>query len=352
MRNLKRRLRPDTLQNEPRKIKGSAGRWVYLALLAFFGVALGNYLWGDHLILRADGLVLRDRNVVASTSIVQIENINVRRGQAVSSGDVLLKVGSIDVLERIAEYSTRYTDLKERHAALLSRKKQLIELLPLSKVRLMRTSLKTKELKDLHKRKLVSAERLEDATSALHTAKVDYTRQSAELNGLELEITATGYALKQSYKVLSDLETHYASGIIRASRNGRVGEDVPSNGAVYRPGDPIMSVISGEAYVLAYLPISYLFDVTEGTRVTVKSGRFEAEGYIAEILPVSQVVPQEFQHAFRPDHARQLARIEFDNAPPFPTSASVKITLPFFKKKIPTVTTVETNNTSIVKKSS
>jgi hypothetical protein len=64
MRLVRKRLRPDNIPNERRVARGAVGRVIYLALLAFFGVAVLDYLFGDIVLLRADGLVLRDENVV------------------------------------------------------------------------------------------------------------------------------------------------------------------------------------------------------------------------------------------------------------------------------------------------
>jgi len=69
--------------------------------------------------------------------------------------------------------------------------------------------------------------------------------------------------------------------------------------------------------------------VPKGLPVEVQSGRETAVGKIAEILPVSQTLPEEFQNAFRPNRTRQLARIEFDDAVELPTFANVRITQPF-----------------------
>ncbi|MEM8797436.1 MAG: HlyD family efflux transporter periplasmic adaptor subunit [Pseudomonadota bacterium] len=330
MKKIRKRQRSDSMQNEPRKMKSGVGRWVYLGFLGVFAIGLGNHVWGDHLFLRADGLVLRERTIVAATSVVRVEDIKVRQGQAVSSGDVLLKVGSIDVLERIAEFATRNAELKERQAALVSREKQISELLPLAKVRFATTLVKAEELEKLHKKAVVSSQRFDAASEAAYNARVEYVRLKAEQEGLKLEVAAVSNALQQSSRALADLEEHYAEGVVRAAKNGRIGEMVPSAGAVYRPGDPMMSVISGDAYVLAYLPSSYLFGLKEGSKVDVANGRLNAEGYIKEILPVSQTVPEEFQNAFKPDQTHQLVRVQFTSPPPFPTSANVRVTLPFF----------------------
>lgn len=72
MRPLKQRLRPDNLPNEQRVMRGKTGRTIYLLLLFVFGLAVVNYLFGDYILLQADGLVLRDQNVIATPYVARV----------------------------------------------------------------------------------------------------------------------------------------------------------------------------------------------------------------------------------------------------------------------------------------
>ncbi len=59
----------------------------------------------------------------------------------------------------------------------------------------------------------------------------------------------------------------------------------------------------------------------------MKSGRLSASGVISEILPVTAVLPKEFQNSFKPRDRNQLARITFGQKPPFPLHAKVSLTI-------------------------
>ncbi len=328
MRKLRQRPRSDTSVNQPRRAAGTMGRRVYLVLLALLAVALGNYIWGDMLFLRADGLVLRERALVEATSTIRVEEVAVRRGQGVSAGQTLLKVGSIEILERIADYASRNAELVEREAALRSRANIVGEILPLADKRMNETSRMVQELQDLKAKSIVSSQRLEEVTAVAYTAQTEFVRLSSEKESLVAEIEAIAQARAHSLEALSNLEEYYANGIVSASKSGQVGEIVPSVGEVFRAGDSMLSVISGDAYVLVYLPTNYWFQLDAGMKVEIANGRQSAVGYISEILPVSQSVPPEFQQAFRPDQTRQLARVEFEEPSLFPTAANVRVTRP------------------------
>ena len=139
MRPLKRRIRPDNIPNELRVSRGSTGRVVYLVLLAVFGLAVANYLFGDFVLLRADGLVLRDKNVVATTYIARVERVDVKEGQFVEKSAPLLKVQSLELLERLADLSTKRAELVAKVTDFKIRTERSTELLPLAERRAIET---------------------------------------------------------------------------------------------------------------------------------------------------------------------------------------------------------------------
>ena len=92
----------------------------------------------------------------------------------------------------------------------------------------------------------------------------------------------------------------------------------------------MLSILTGETYVLAYLPSRYLFPIRPGTKVVVSSGRHRDAGVIENILPVSEALPREFQNNFKPTDRSQLARIRLSNKTKFPTFEKVEISLDYF----------------------
>lgn len=326
MRKLRKRPRPDRLENQPRKTGSALGQRVYLALLALLLFGIANYVAGDRLLLRADGLVLRHQTRVAATSIVRIESVEVRPGQTVRPGDVLFRTTSAELLDRIADYAIRHAELTEREGARNSRLGVLDELVPLAETRLADAEQALATLETLKEGGLVSTERYERASESRYAATNDLLQLSSESRRLNSETAALRDARARAGAAVGDLERHYAGGVVRATTTGSVGDQVPVKGEVFLAGELILDVHSGRPHVLAYLPDDYLFGIDTGRAVAVTSGRVRADGRIVEILPVSQTLPRGFQNAFKPDRTRQLARIEFDAPPPFPTHASVHVT--------------------------
>ena len=111
MQPLKKRLRPDNIPSEQRVMRGRTGRTIYLLLLSVFGLTVINYMFGDYVLLEADGLVLRDQHVVATTYVARVDGVDVTEGQAVEAGNPLIKLQSTEILERLADLSTKRAEL-------------------------------------------------------------------------------------------------------------------------------------------------------------------------------------------------------------------------------------------------
>ena len=326
IKKLRERPRPDTLTTQQRRATNSVGRMVYLGLLGIFAVAVLNYLFGDFVFLRADGQVVRDRTTIAATYIARVEAIDVERGQEVAPGQPMLRLQSTEMLERLAELSAGQARLAAKAAEFKIRSETVRRMLPIAEKRAVETEKVLAKFDKLTETKLVTSARYDDALRVRFESQQTLVRLKAEEATLEDEIAALETAVADAARALADLRKHYAEGVVRAPVGGAIGTAIPSAGDVYRPGEAIVSIYSGEPYVLAYLPRRYLFSISAGMEVQVKSGRHEATGVIAEILPVTGALPEEFQNTFKPRDRNQLARIRLIDAGDFPLHEKVELT--------------------------
>lgn len=326
IRKLRHRPRSDNQVNQARRRGGRWARRVYLAMVAALLVAISDYAWGDMVFLRADGVVVRDRVTVASTSRVRIEAVHVRGGQNVAAGDPLVQVESTEILNRIADLTLRHAELAQREAELHARLNKATALRPLAESHAAEMSEGIVRLRAGVSSGIVTGERYEDAMREHFDAQRRFADLTVDADALDAGIAALAEARLIAAEALDDLVSHYSEGETVATVPGAVGSDVPEVGEVYGAGAPLLSIHTGEPYVLAYLPATYLFTIEEGMSVRISDGRNAANGRIAEILPISKTLPAEFRTAFQPGDTRQLARITFDGAQPFPARASVRIT--------------------------
>jgi len=325
IKSLRKRPRPDTLKTEQRRATNQAGRIVYLCLLLALLVGGVNYLFGDLVFLRADGLVLRDKTTISTTYVASIETVNVKPGDTVKAGVPLMRVQSTEILERLADLSSKNASLTAKAAEFKIRSATVTNLLPLAEKREHESAKMLEKINQLSGTMVVTLARYDTALRARFDARQSYIEIETQHRGLKEELVAIDAARADAETALANLRDHYADGIVKAPVDGAIGTTVPSRGDVYRPGDTILEIYSGKAYVLAYLPRRYIFSVHMGTKVQVSSGRLSAVGVITDILPVTDALPKEFQNNFRPRDRSQLARIKLDQALPFPLHAKVTV---------------------------
>ena len=322
---LKKRPRPDDLVTQQRRTTNSAGRMIYLGLLAAFALAMANFLFGDFVLLRADGQVVRDRTTIAATYIARVEAIGVKQGQTVALGEAVLRVQSAEMLERLAALSADQARLAAKAAEFKIRSETIERLLPIAERRAAETAKVLAQFDRLSDVNLVTSARHDEALRARYEAQEAVVKLQTEQKTLSEELAALETARADAARALDDLRAHYADGMVRAPVEGSVGTVVPSAGDVYRPGEPMLSIYSGEAYVLAYLPRRYLFTIRTGMEVSVTSGRTTATGVITQILPVTGALPKEFQNTFKPRDRSQLARIRLSEPDAFPLHEKVQL---------------------------
>ncbi len=327
---LKRRPRSDALVNEKRKVANPIGRAIYLGILGIFVVAILNFLFGDMIFLRADGLVLKDQTTVATTFVARIQQVDIREGQQVEKGQVIMHLQSTEMLERLADLSARRARLVADTVEFRIRAETVEELLPLAKKREGEAMRVVGKFDELALAGLTTASSYDTALTANFSAQGDRIKLATQLKTLEKEVDTLREARELAEKTLSDLQAHYADGVVRAPISGSVGVSVPSVGNVYRTGEPMLAVYSGDPYVLAYLPQRYLFSIQVNDTVVVSDGRHSTSGVIAEILPVTAALATEFQNTFKPRDRSQLAKIRLTGTLTFPLLQKVAVTSRFF----------------------
>ncbi|WP_319567314.1 HlyD family secretion protein [Cohaesibacter marisflavi] len=330
MRSLRKRPRSDNLANQKRSHSTSYGRYIYLSILIVLAASLANYMWGDLIMLRGDGLVLRDKAILAASYTSRIEEIFVEEGQTVSKGDVLMHIESSEQLERLADLSTQQADLTQRAAEFKLRMQIANRLLPLAKQREAQTTKLLGVVDDLQRTGNLTTSRYEEILKSSFDASSHLVQLTVDLDMLSGQIGSLEAAREDAAVALEKLKAHYSDGKITASVSGTIGTEVPSPGAVYRTGDPMLSIYAGEAYILMYLPRRYLFSIEPGMAVDVSNGRTNVAGVIDSILPLSDALPKEFQNSFKPMQRNQLARIKLQDRAIFPVYEKVRISRPYW----------------------
>lgn len=328
MRKLRSRQRIDTHVNERRTNKRSLGRWIYLAMLAAIGIGVADYVWGDFVILRANGLVLQERIDVEAQYVGRLDQMPLRIGQRVSEGDVLGVVSSVEISERLAELSLRIAELTRQALEKQEEMEIAQNLLPIAKTRVGEAREVKENIKQLSEKGLASAERVLAALTENNSAEEMMIRLEAQIATHPATDKALQPAIEQVRHAFANLDRLYDNGILRAPVHGTIDSELPARGDVFLTGEKILSLYTGPKYVLAYLPPHNLFPVEVGEAVVLDSGQITLSGRVVEVLPVTDTLPVEFQNTFKPAERNQLARITIEDGRSFPLHTKVRVTRP------------------------
>ncbi|MGL4728944.1 MAG: HlyD family secretion protein, partial [Bosea sp. (in: a-proteobacteria)] len=269
---LRKRTRPDNLVNQVRAGGKSTARRVYLATIGGVAFFLALQFVGPLIFLDADGLASKERLIVAPDYSARIDKMHVRPGDVVQAGQAIATLNSTEVIDRLAELSTRRTTLAAREIQIESRIVSLTTLKPLAIERAKRARASVNQLNDLLKRQLTTSSRLAEAIREFYEAEREEAQAIAESRTLADELKQVAASKHELEKIIVALKNSYNDGKLISEVEGRVGSRVPSRGMVTKRGDAIVDVFHGETHVIAYVPNSRLYGIDAGDKVVVTDG--------------------------------------------------------------------------------
>jgi len=327
MQRIRTRPRFDKLLNQQRSARIAWARHIYLTLLCGLTLGLLNYFLGDAILLRADGILLTDRQIIAATYPAKVAAVRVKEGESVAQGALLVELQSADMLRDIADLSVRAADLSARETQLRVNAASVQTLLPLAQRNAREGADAVARIDTMSERGLVSMQSMTQALASGYdmAAKLAELRGQQEILGSQLSLVAQ--SRNRADAALDQLEAFYDRGAVRAAAAGTVGSRVPAVGEVVRFGDELLQVYGDKAYVLAYLPDIYLFALAPGDKVEVSggAGSHTNVGTVEAILGVADALPPEFQNTFRPRDRGRLVRISLPKSHGFAISQKVRV---------------------------
>lgn len=307
MKRLRSTTNVDTINLDRDWKSGQWTRRIYLVVLALIALVILNYTVGDAVMLRADGMVVRDRYEVAATFPAKVSAVFADQGDRVDGGQVLAKLESAEILKDIAQLSVQFADVSTRDAQLEIRAATTQALMPLAE-RHAEESARAVERYDSMKG-LIPTNRKDEALGSEYLTAERLAGLKNESRIITKQLPLIEAAQERAKSALSQLDAFYDQGNIKAPLPGVLGSKVPVPGQVVSFGDVLFELYGTRAEVLAYLPDMYLFSLNVGDKVRITGGRTSAIGTVEAILPVTDALPPEFQNTFRPRDRGQLMRI-------------------------------------------
>jgi multidrug resistance efflux pump len=316
---LRRRPRFDTLQNEIRERRGrSWGRWIYLGLLAAFAVWVFNLFFGDLVYFQAEGLVMRDRVVLATQYPAKVDELDVQEGSEIKQNQLLARVRSQSVEESLAKLYAGLVDGLDRMTQLKVRDRVIEATAPMTEQRWREAHDARRASDQMRNQQLLTIGRRAELVKDEIESAQGRIQAEAEAAAISENLPQLESALEADKTAVARLRETYADGLVQAPVTGVVGYLHVSKGSVVQPGEPLMEIFTGQPYVLAYVPEGALYDLQQGDKVNIGVGLSTYEGHVARLYAVAGQLPKEFQNTFQPVARARIVRIEFDSDGHYP----------------------------------
>ena len=298
------------------------------ALLICVGVVAVYALSGGSVLLRADGMVTSQRvEVAAPWQDSRIRDVYVHPGDWVQAGQKVAVVESASISRSLADLAAEKARLSSRKAQLNSRSVAVSTLLPLAEANANRAQSFLGQLENASAKGMTLSRSLQQMSAANLQASERLQSLQAEQASVVTEIEAQKAALQEVSAAYDDLHHIYDGGVLRAPAAGYIGGKVGMVGEVLSAGkDKIASIYTGSTFVLAYIPEGYLFDVTEGQKVSVKARGQSISGYIEKVLPVTESLPPEFQAPTKALGRGLAVRIAFSDKSDLSIDEKIQVT--------------------------
>jgi multidrug resistance efflux pump len=325
VKRIRRKRRFDNMRTEIRAGGSSnKGRWVYLGLIVLLALWLFDTAFGHYLYLRAEGLVTQDKHVIAISNIATVDSLYVEEGQDVSKDQPLAKITSFPIVQQIANLSTKLADIHSRQLDLKARRAVLNKVTPLAQRRVeeMAQLLSTQEA--AIRRGLTTTSKIHELLQYEFDSILESESMQAEASNIDKELSELSLIAERLTRTLKQIQQVYADGVVHAPENGKIVNLKVSRGSVVSGDSPLMEVLIGHPYVLAYVKPGALYAINGGEAVGIRYGLSTVRGRISAILPFSAKLPSEFQRTFRPQERSQIIRIELEDSAQPPTYTKVE----------------------------
>jgi multidrug resistance efflux pump len=267
---------------------------------------------GDYIYLRAEGLVLRERVVLATQYPAAVVKLNVRQGWNVRPGKVVARLRSQYVEESLAKLHAQLAGVITSAAELSIRDKVNDALYPLAQNRYQIARNARINSEELLSQGLLAVNRHSDLIKDEVVSAESQAQLAAERDVIGREAADVRAAIDASQSAISRLTELYGDGVVRSTVDGIVGSLEVSEGSVVREAEPLMEIFTGPPFVLAYVPEGTLYDVQKGDHIRIGVGLASYHGQVSQIYNLAGQLPKEFQQAFQPVNRARLIRVDFD----------------------------------------
>jgi multidrug resistance efflux pump len=326
--SLRPEFRPDNARNQVRASQSLARR-LYLAGLGGGALWIAYLFIGPLVFLDADGLVVQDREIVATPFDGQVIYFAARPGEKVIAGQQLGNVVSTQMLDLISGLVTRKAQVEARQSQIAARLSAITTTMPAAENRARAARAAQATIEKAYAGGFSTRVREAETTRDTYDAAREVESLRSERSSLQSENAAAKLNLSHLADALERARASYRDGVIMSPADGTIGARVAEPGAILSHNEVLAEVYRGRKYVLAYLPINRMFAISPGQKVIVTDGVNREIGRVERIDSITDRAPPEFQSSLHGVERNQVAHIVFDESTQFPLQAKIKLTGPY-----------------------
>lgn len=295
-----------------------------VSMLAWIAVSIA----GGYAYRAADGLVVGDAGSISPEYTVTVLDIPVRNGDLVTKGDVVARVSSSRVAEVTATLSAQSSQLVTQMATISTKAGMIGQLIASAQMRDRTVMANAKQLEDIRNRKLLPLLTENALVEQIFRGKQELAVLEAEQKVMAQQVAQVIAASRFTDQAIADILTLFDAGRMRAPMTGYIAGIEVGIGAVVQPGSLVAEMVGEQRFVLAYFPVSRLYELQGGAPVTIEVGVGKwLRGSITRVMPIAARLPKEFQKTLAPVERQQIVRIDFDQGevpPPYFTKVVVR----------------------------
>ena len=324
IRSLRSEFRPDGMQNQVRAGQSLARRLYLLGLGTGFTWIVYIFV-GPLVILDANGLVIQDREIVSPPFEAQVASLSVRPGQMIAAGTPIGSVVSRQMLDLIADLSTRKAAAESREGQIAARLAAITATLPAAEGRAAAAKAAQATIVKAFSSGFTTRVREAEAAHDVYDAAREAESLRSEQNALRSERIAVGVNVAKLDNSLERAQASYRNGLVTSRCGGTIGARLAEPGELLSHGNVMAEVYHGAKYVVAYLPTNRMYAVWPGQKIIVTDGVNREHGRVERVEEITDRTPAEFQSNTRGIGREQVARIALDGDTQYPLLSKIEV---------------------------
>lgn len=247
----------------------SFSRWVRRALLAFLLLFAYFILADNYMPMTPQAQVQRFVVPVASRVAGQVSRVYVENNQHVEAGTLLFELDDSDyrLTEQQAELALTLARVEQQR--LLAARQAAEATLQQERIQADELSREAGRVARLYRQGHMSEQQREQAASRAEQAQIRLREISARLSETVQANKAGEVQLRQAENALSQARLALSRTRVRAELSGKIGNLQLQEGTYTQVGQPLLALVSDQAWVTADLREKSLRHVTAGTPVDI-----------------------------------------------------------------------------------